>query len=263
MAWNYELNVPKNFGELQKRLGRKSPSKSILNAHPAVFVLYDILEYQGADLRTKPLKERRQLLQEVFQQFSPKPHTPFPFLLSEVFTVETLEQLSQRRTWAKTQKTEGLMIKNLNSEYGVGRKRGDWWKWKVDPETADAVMIYAQKGHGKRASRYTDFTFALKKGEELVPFAKAYSGLSQKEIEEINVWIKEHTKERFGPVCSVEPLLVFEIAFEGINLSKRHKSGIAVRFPRIVRWRKDKKVSEITQVDELFKQIDKIDTLET
>ena len=144
------------------------------------------------------------------------------------------------------------MIKQIDSEYGVGRKKGDWWKWKVDPETVDAVMIYAQKGHGKRASRYTDFTFAIKKGDELVPFAKAYSGLSNQEIDEVNAWIKEHTKERFGPVCSVEPLLVFEIAFEGINFSSRHKSGIAVRFPRISRWRKDKKASEINSLEDIL-----------
>jgi DNA ligase-1 len=144
------------------------------------------------------------------------------------------------------------MLKRLDSEYAVGRKRGDWWKWKIEPETADAVLIYAQKGHGKRASRYSDFTFALRKGDELVPFAKAYSGLSNKEIEEINHWIKDNTRERFGPVCSVNAELVFEIAFEGINKSPRHKSGIAVRFPRIVRWRRDKKVADINTVDDLL-----------
>jgi DNA ligase-1 len=173
-------------------------------------------------------------------------------LHSEKLNPESYQQLHHLREQATLHHTEGLMLKRLNSTYGVGRKRGDWWKWKIEPETADAVLIYAQKGHGKRASRYTDFTFALKKGDELVPFAKAYSGLSNKELEEINAWIKDNTRERFGPVCSVNAELVFEIAFEGVNKSSRHKSGIAVRFPRIVRWRRDKKVSDINSVDDLL-----------
>jgi DNA ligase-1 len=180
------------------------------------------------------------------------PANKVSILHSEKLNPESHQQLHLLREQATLHHTEGLMLKRLNSTYGVGRKRGDWWKWKIEPETADAVLIYAQKGHGKRASRYTDFTFALKKGEELVPFAKAYSGLSNKELEEINAWIKDNTRERFGPVCSVNAELVFEIAFEGVNISSRHKSGIAVRFPRIVRWRRDKKVSDINSVDDLL-----------
>lgn len=159
----------------------------------------------------------------------------------------------QVRLEAKAKRAEGLMIKRNNSQYGVGRKKGDWWKWKLDPETIDAVMIYAQRGHGRRANFYTDFTFALKKEGELVPFAKAYSGLSNAEIEELNRWIKDHTRESFGPVRSVDAEQVFEIAFEGVSRSTRHKSGIAVRFPRIVRWRKDKSVNDINSIEDLIK----------
>ena len=180
------------------------------------------------------------------------PTNKVSILISTNLYPTSIEQLHHLHQTVSLHHTEGLMLKRLNSPYGVGRKRGDWWKWKIEPETADAVLIYAQKGHGKRASRYTDFTFALKKGDELVPFAKAYSGLSNKELEEINLWIKDNTRERFGPVCSVNAELVFEIAFEGVNKSSRHKSGIAVRFPRIVRWRRDKKVSDINSVDDIL-----------
>jgi DNA ligase-1 len=147
------------------------------------------------------------------------------------------------------------MIKRTDSAYGIGRKRGDWWKWKIEPDTVDAVLIYAQRGHGRRANLYTDFTFAVYKGTELVPFAKAYSGLTDAEILEVNQWIKTHTRESFGPVRSVDAELVFELAFEGINRSPRHKSGIAVRFPRIVRWRRDKSVKDIATIEELTAKI--------
>jgi DNA ligase-1 len=146
---------------------------------------------------------------------------------------------------------EGFMLKRYDSVYQVGRRRGDWWKWKVDPLTADAVLIYAQRGHGRRAGLYTDYTFAVYQGDSLVPFAKAYSGLSDKEIREVDRFIQRNTLERFGPVRSVRPELVFEIAFEGIQESSRHKSGLAVRFPRISRWRRDKKIEEIDTIERL------------
>jgi DNA ligase-1 len=147
---------------------------------------------------------------------------------------------------------EGLMLKERNAPYQTGRRKGSWWKWKTDPYTVDAVMIYAQRGHGRRAGLYTDFTFAVYDAQRnLVPFTKAYSGLSDDEFATINRWIKDHTIERFGPVCSVEAQLVFEIAFEGIGASKRHKSGVAVRFPRMVRWRRDKTLAEINTLDDL------------
>jgi DNA ligase 1 len=252
ISWDFERNLPKPFADLQKRLGRKSPGKAILSSHPCTFIAYDLLEYQGKDLRELPLKERRILLEKALENDFPNTPNTATLLLSETLQAETVSALEGLRQQAKLTHTEGLMIKKRDSPYGTGRKRGDWWKWKLAPETIDAVMIYAQKGHGRRASRYTDFTFALRNGAELVPFAKAYSGLTQKEIEEVNGWIKDHTRERFGPVCSVKAELVFEIAFEGIQRSTRHKSGIAVRFPRISRWRKDKTVSEIDTLEEVL-----------
>ncbi|MEM7792714.1 MAG: ATP-dependent DNA ligase, partial [Verrucomicrobiota bacterium] len=143
----------------------------------------------------------------------------------------------------------GLMLKKSTSAYAAGRKKGEWWKWKVDPFTVDAVMVYAQQGHGRRAGLYTDYTFSVWDGELLVPFAKAYSGLSDAEIRRVDRWIRSHTQEKHGPVRVVEPQLVFEIAFEGISKSKRHKSGIAVRFPRIHRWREDKPASEADSLE--------------
>ena len=285
IAWDFQNHQPRPFADLQKRLGRKSPGKKTITSNPCAFICYDLLEHNTTDLRHQPLSTRRNLLEQALhtlrEQSEPitseqsEPNTsrtspirpkgvPYdqreshtsaasPILHSEKLNPESYQQLHHLREQATLHHTEGLMLKRLNSTYGVGRKRGDWWKWKIEPETADAVLIYAQKGHGKRASRYTDFTFALKKGDELVPFAKAYSGLSNKELEEINAWIKDNTRERFGPVCSVNAELVFEIAFEGVNKSSRHKSGIAVRFPRIVRWRRDKKVSDINSVDDLLK----------
>ena len=143
------------------------------------------------------------------------------------------------------------MLKRCDSVYGVGRRRGDWWKWKIDPLTVDAVLIYAQRGHGRRAGLYTDYTFAVRQDDELVPFAKAYSGLSDAEIREVDRFIQRNTRERFGPVRSVRPELVFEIAFEGIRASKRHKSGVAVRFPRMLRWRRDKQIVDADTLDTL------------
>lgn len=259
IAWDFEKHQPKPFNDIQKRLGRKSPGKKTITSNPCAFICYDILESNQQDLRNSPLHIRRKKLEDVFSRTiipinSNKGHnvTYDTILVSPIFNFKLWEDVHELKNTSKSNGTEGLMIKHLDSTYGVGRKRGDWWKWKIEPETADAVLIYAQKGHGKRASRYTDFTFALRKGDELVPFAKAYSGLSNKEIEEINHWIKDNTRERFGPVCSVNAELVFEIAFEGINKSPRHKSGIAVRFPRIVRWRRDKKVADINSVDDLL-----------
>src|SRR5690606_7709721 len=151
---------------------------------------------------------------------------------------------------------EGMMLKRKTSPYQVGRKRGDWWKWKIDPLVIDAVMIYAQKGHGRRSNLYTDYTFAVKDGEQLVSFAKAYSGLTDKEIAEVDRFVKNNSIDKFGPVRTVKPELVFEIAFEGIAASNRHKSGVALRFPRISRWRRDKKASEINTLADLKKMLE-------
>ncbi len=248
---------PLKFMELQKRIGRKLLTKKILQEVPVVLVAFDLLELAGEDLRPFPLSERRARLAEVVAsvcaklapqaqdplfQGSSSLSTPCPILLSRPVEASTWEELTDMREQARAMNTEGFMLKRLDSAYPVGRKRGIWWKWKVEPLTVDAVLIYAQRGSGKRASLYTDYTFGLWDDEgNLVPFAKAYSGLTDAEIRQVDAWVRRHTKEKFGPVRTVEPQLVMELAFEGIQLSSRHKSGLAVRFPRILRWRTDKK----------------------
>ena len=245
LCWDFENKLPRPFQDLQKRLGRKSPGKKTLTDYPIVFLAYDLLELNAEDIRNHPLKSRREQLEHLFQE------SPENLQISPVFHPSNYQELIQLRLNSPEMRSEGLMIKRTDSAYGIGRKRGDWWKWKVEPDTVDAVLIYAQRGHGRRANLYTDFTFAVYKGTELVPFAKAYSGLTDSEILEVNQWIKTHTRESFGPVKSVDAELVFELAFEGINHSPRHKSGIAVRFPRIVRWRRDKSVKDIATIEEL------------
>ncbi len=160
-------------------------------------------------------------------------------------------ELAELRRSSREMGAEGFMLKRKNSIYQVGRKRGDWWKWKIDALTIDAVMIYAQKGAGRRSNLYTDYTFAVKDGDKLVTFTKAYSGLTDKEFAQVDNFVKRNSIEKFGPVRTVKPELVFEIAFEGIAASNRHKSGVALRFPRISRWRKDKKADEINTLDDL------------
>lgn len=236
------------FNDLQGRLGRKKVSAAVIKERPAGFIAYDCLEAEGADIRARTLRERKPVLAQVLA-----PVLGEKVQLSEVFAVQDLSELEARREESRGRHAEGVMIKNWNSPYTVGRKTGNWWKHKVDPLTLDAILLYAQAGSGRRANLYTDYTFALRDTREpevkLIPFAKAYSGLDQEEIAELDRWIRTHTKEKFGPVRSVEPHHVFEIGFEGIARSKRHKSGIAVRFPRILRWRKDKPVDEADTLD--------------
>ena len=241
---------PASFQQMQRRLGRKRVGKKLLEECPVVFMSYDILELAGEDLRTTSLAERRVLMEDFLAGLDSG-----GVLVSPRIEVCSWEEVRQYRSNSATVAAEGLMLKRKDSEYTGGRKRGAWWKWKVAAETVDCVLIYVQRGHGKRASLYTDFTFAVRDGERLVPFAKAYSGLTNAELEEINRWLKNHTRESFGPVRSVDAELVFEVAFEGISRSSRHKSGIAVRFPRIVRWRKDKTVAEIATLDDLNKRV--------
>lgn len=229
------------FAALQKRIGRKTLTKRLLAEVPVALVAYDLLELDGADLRAMPLAERRARLESLYESHGREEPA---WLLSDLVRGESWEHLAQQREESRARKVEGLMLKRLASPYRTGRQRGDWWKWKIDPYTVDAVLIYAQRGHGRRATLYTDYTFAVWNEGELVPFAKAYSGLSDPEIDELDAWIRKHTRESFGPVRSVEPLQVFELAFEGIQLSTRHKSGIATRFPRILRWRRDKPAAE-------------------
>jgi len=184
-----------------------------------------------------------------FEDEAPAGPAQDTILVSAVVTGETWDTLAAVRAESRRRGVEGLMLKRLTSAYGVGRKRGDWWKWKIDPYTIDAVLIYAQPGSGRRASLLTDYTFGVWDEGELVPIAKAYSGLSNEEIAEMDAWIRRHTRERFGPVRHVEPVHVFELGFEAIAKSTRHRSGIAVRFPRMLRWRKDKKVEQADTLD--------------
>lgn len=248
-----EILVIKNgkiqsFQDLQKRLGRKQVPTATLAKFPAGFIGYDILEFEGKDIRSLPLRERKEILNQVLKPFLSK-----QVRISEVLAAKNFEDLEKLRKQSREKDAEGLMIKAWNSPYVVGRKTGNWWKHKVDPLTLDAVLLYAQSGTGRRANLYTDYTFALwSEDKKLVPFAKAYSGLDQSEIDELDHWIRRHTKEKFGPVRSLEPYYVFEIGFEGILRSSRHKSGVAVRFPRILRWRKDKKPEDADKLETAF-----------
>jgi DNA ligase-1 len=228
------------FAQLQKRIGRKNLTKKILSDVPAIFLAFDLLEWNGEDVRHQPLIWRREVLARLVENTANE-----HLLLSPVVEAESWEDLNRLRESGRDRKVEGLMIKRKSSPYKVGRQRGAWWKWKVAPLTVDAVLIYAQRGTGKRASLYTDYTFGVWDDEgKLVPFAKAYSGLTDAEIREVDSFVRRNTMERFGPVRTVKPELVFELAFEGIQRSTRHKSGIAVRFPRIVNWRHDKKIED-------------------
>src|SRR5204863_6379121 len=218
---------------------------------PVCFIAYDLLEFEATDIRHLPLIERRDKLTTLIKDL----HQPF-IHLSPIIAFTGWEQLKNIRTGSRDVGSEGLMLKRKNSTYQVGRKRGDWWKWKIDPLTIDAVMIYAQKGHGRRSNLYTDYTFAVKDGDKLVSFTKAYSGLTDKEFAQVDNFVKRNSLEKFGPVRTVNTELVFEIAFEGIAASARHKSGVALRFPRINRWRKDKKPDEINTLEDLKKMLE-------
>ncbi len=229
------------FAQLQRRIGRKTVGKKLLKEVPVILLCYDLLEHNGEDMRTLPQSERRRKLEALL--------TTCNVQLSQIVTESNWHALAELREQSRARMVEGFMLKRKASPYRVGRKRGDWWKWKVDPYTIDAVLIYAQRGSGRRASLYTDYTFAVWDDGELVPFAKAYSGLTDEEIRKLDHWIRRNTKERFGPVRSVTPKHVFELAFENIQESKRHKSGIAVRFPRILRWRHDKKPKDADTLD--------------
>ncbi|MFT4150510.1 MAG: ATP-dependent DNA ligase [Paracoccaceae bacterium] len=239
--------LPAPFAALQKRIGRKTVSKSLMTGTPVRMLAYDLLEDGGQDIRALPLSDRRTRLEAILAALP----AGMPLALSPLVAIPDWPTLAATREGARAAMAEGLMLKRAASPYFTGRKRGDWWKWKLDPYSVDAVMIYAQAGHGRRANLFTDFTFAVRDGDDLVPFTKAYSGLTDAEFEEITRWVRSHTLERFGPVRRVPPDLVFEIAFEGIQASPRHKSGIALRFPRMARWRRDKPASEIDTLDSL------------
>lgn len=253
------------FQLLQKRIGRKALNKKILDEIPVVFMAYDILEENFEDLRDTPLTQRKDRLehvlstrdkvesQEEFQQlqlFAPcKTQLSQILRLSPKMEAQSWEEFRKLRNTAAEMKVEGLMLKHKDSTYGTGRQKGYWWKWKIDPYTIDTVMVAAQPGHGKRAGLFTDYTFAVWQGDELVPIAKAYSGLTDAEIKKVDSYVRENTVGRFGPLRTVRPTLIFELAFDGLQTSTRHKSGIALRFPRILRWRFDKALNEIDTVE--------------
>ena len=238
------------FALLQTRIGRKNVTKKQLTESPIGFIAYDLLEYEYEDWRTRPLEERRAQLEKIIVEA----HEPV-LRISPVIDFRTWDELADIRERSRNINAEGIMLKRRSSIYQVGRRVGDWWKWKINPLTIDAVMIYAQKGSGRRSNLYTDYTFAVKDGDNLVTFTKAYSGLSDKEFAQVDSFVKRNSLEKFGPVRTVKPELVFEIAFEGIAASNRHKSGVALRFPRIKRWRHDKKPDEINTLDDLKKML--------
>jgi DNA ligase-1 len=236
---------PLSFAQLQRRIGRKNLGRKILEEVPTVLVAYDLLEERGKDIRDRPLVERRSRLTTLVHAVAAAGR----LILSPTVPVATWGAVTEARRSAREVGAEGVMLKRLASAYGVGRRRGDWWKWKVDPLTVDAVLIYAQPGSGKRAGLFTDYTFGVWENDHLVPFAKAYSGLTDEEIRRVDAFVRRNTLEKFGPVRTVKPELVFELHFEGIQPSSRHKSGVAVRFPRIARWRIDKKAEDADSLE--------------
>jgi DNA ligase 1 len=237
---------------LQTRIGRKLLSAKILGAAPVVLLAYDLLEQHGNDLRGLPQAERRARLARLVDSLADA-----RLQISPVIALPTWQAYAELRQESRTRGVEGFMLKRHDARYGVGRTKdlGTWWKWKIDPMSVDAVLVYAQRGHGRRASLYTDYTFAVwdaRNGERrLTPFAKAYSGLTDEEIRDVDAIVRKTTIEKFGPVRSLRPTQVFELGFEGIARSPRHKSGIAVRFPRILRWRIDKPVDEADSIEAL------------
>lgn len=251
-----ELLIKKNgeiktFNALQQRMGRKSPSLKIMGKYPAHIVCYDLLEYDGKDIRKKPFQSRRAKLKEIINKAIKG------FELSKKIPFETWEQLNKIRQKAREKNAEGVIIKRKKSTYKYGRKKGDWWKWKLPPHTIDTVLMYAEPGRGRRASLYTDYTLGVWKNDEVIPIAKAYSGLTDEEIEELSKWISKNTINKFGPVREVKKQQVIEIAFDSMQESQRHKSGISLRFPRIKRWRKQKPVKEAETLQRAKKYLKK------
>ncbi|MEI4260343.1 ATP-dependent DNA ligase [Roseovarius sp. D0-M9] len=245
VAWDGTAPLP--FNDLQKRIGRKTVPKALLKSAPVILLAYDLLEENGEDLRSLPFAVRRARMDALVGALP----RDAPVRPSPLIDIDSWNALARIRCAARENRAEGLMLKSSASPYHAGRKKGDWWKWKLDPLTIDAVMIYAQQGSGRRANLFTDFTFAVWNGNDLVPFTKAYSGLTDAEFRKITAWVRKNTQERFGPVRRVTPEHVFEIAFEGIAPSPRHKSGVALRFPRMKRWRHDKPLQEANSLDDL------------
>ena len=256
LIWDENKNRPKNFSLLQKRLGRKSPSLKIQKDLPVVFMAYDILEINGKDIRSKILSDRRNILEKSFSNLISEDKSIIGKIkITKLHQISNWIDLEEVKNSARKSNTEGLVIKDKQSEYVPGRKKGNWWKYKIDPMQLDGILIYARPGSGKRADLYTDYSFGIWEDNKLVKFANAYSGLNNEEIRELDKWIRRNTLEKFGPVRSVKPELVFEISFDNIQISKRHKSGIALRFPRITKWRRDKNIMEADNLENALKMI--------
>jgi DNA ligase 1 len=252
--------TPRPFADLQRRIGRQKKVSEIAGDVPVIFLAYDLLEDGGEDIRALPMRERRRRLVAMLGDGSPaepRSHESRQALaVSGEIVADSWAALAARRAESRARQVEGLMLKRWSSPYRPGRKRGDWWKWKIEPYTIDAVLIYAQPGSGRRATLFTDLTFGVWSEGQLVPVAKAYSGLSDQEIDELDRWVRRHTVERFGPVSAVEPVHVFELGFERIARSTRHKSGVAVRFPRMLRWRRDKTPKDADTLEMLEQMIE-------
>ncbi len=249
LAWRDTAPLP--FAVLQTRIQRRRPGAKVLAEAPVRFVAFDLLEADGDDWRERPLRARRARLEVVVAAAASS-----TVALSPALDPTDWPAAAALRATAREQRAEGLMLKHRDGAYRVGRKRGELWKWKLEPRCVDAVLLYAQAGHGRRSTLHTDCTFALWDGDALVPVAKAYSGLTDAEFLELDRWVRANTRERFGPVRSVEPHLVFEIGFEGVQRSPRHKSGVAVRFPRMLRWRRDKGAADADRLETLKAMID-------
>jgi DNA ligase-1 len=236
-----------SFNDLQQRLGRKSPSAKLQESHPAAMIVYDVLMLEGEDVRPLPYEKRRELLQAALDRYQPVGISLSPQLAWQVFT-----ELEEARASVDNMSViEGLMLKRRDSAYVAGRPTGPWYKWKINPKLADAVLMYAQRGSGKRSSFYSDFTFGLWKDGELLPIGKAYFGFTDAELKELDKWVRHNTLKTFGPVREVKKELVFEVAFDAVHRSSRHKSGYALRFPRISRIRWDKPAAEADQMQAL------------
>jgi len=260
LVWNFKEQIPFDFSLLQKRINRKSPTRSIQIKYPIIFIAYDLLEINGRDIREIKLENRRIELEKYYSKWQTKSMNNITdiFRICDLIYPKNWSDALTFKEKSRENNTEGLIIKKKNSIYTSGRKKGIWWKYKVDPMQLDAVLIYAKGGSGRRAGLYTDYSFALWKDQELIKFASAYSGLTNNEIKELDKWIRKNTIEKFGPVRSLKPEMVFEISFEKIQISKRHKSGIAVRFPRITKWRKDKKINAADSLENAYELMKKI-----
>ncbi|HVX14729.1 MAG TPA: ATP-dependent DNA ligase [Pirellulales bacterium] len=250
LAWKDDKPLP--FAVLQRRIGRKRVGRALVTSAPVAFMAFDLLERAGQDCRDRPFDERRRLLEEIAALLVGR----YAVRLSRLVEEDNWEAVARLRERSREFSAEGLMLKRRASAYGVGRPRGDWWKWKIAPWAIDAVLIYAQRGNGRRASLYSDYTFGVWHEGELIPVAKAYSGLTDEEIREVDRFVRDHTLDRHGPVRVVQPELVFELHFDRVQLSKRHKGGVAVRFPRMARWRRDKKAAEADTLETVRKLAD-------